>query len=208
MEHYMTSEKIKAYLKELSNEERAEATIEKYRRALLSFAAFLCGAAVTPETIKNWKDDLREKNYAPSTINTYLAALNGFFHFCGWTDCRARFLKIQRRLFRDSKQELTRTEYERLVAAAEAVGDRALALLMETICSTGIRVSEVQYITVEAAKNGKTEIALKGKIRTILLPSKFCRKLLKFTTQKKPPPARSFAPKAASPCRDIKFGRK
>ena len=208
MEHYMTSEKIEAYLKELSNEERAAATIEKYRRALLSFAAFLSGAAVTQEMIRLWKDDLREKNYAPSTINTYLAALNGFFHFCGWTDCRARFLKIQRRLFRDSKQELTRTEYERLVAAAEAAGDRGLALLMETICSTGIRVSEVQYITVEAAKNGKTEIALKGKIRTILLPSKFCRKLLKFATQKKPPPARSFAPKAASPCRDLKFGRK
>ena len=181
----MTSEKIEAYLKELSDEERAEATIEKYRRALLSFAAFLCGAAVTPETIKNWKDDLREKNYAPSTINTYLAALNGFFHFCGWTDCCARFLKIQRRLFRDSKQELTRTEYERLVAAAEAVGDHGLALLMETICSTGIRVSEVQYITVEAAKDGKTEIALKGKIRTILLPAKLCRKLLKFAARQK-----------------------
>ena len=208
MEHYMTSEKIDHYLKALENEERAAATIEKYRRALLSFAAFLSGAAVTQEMIRLCKDDLRENNYAPSTINTYLAALNGFFHFCGWTDCRARFLKIQRRLFRDSRQELTRAEYKRLVAAAKAAGDRALALLMETICSTGIRVSEVQYITVEAAKNGKTEIALKGKIRTILLPSKFCRKLLKFATQKKPPPARSFAPKAASPCRDIKFGRK
>ena len=121
----------------------------------------------------------------PSTINTYLAALNGFFRFCGWADCRARFLKIQRRLFRDSKQGLTRAEYECLVAAVEAAGDHGLALLMETICSTGIRVSEVQYITVEAAKNGKTEIALKGKIRTILLPSKLCRKLLKFATQKK-----------------------
>ena len=148
--------------------------------------------------IRLWKDDLRARNYVPSTINTYLAALNGFFRFCGWADCRARFLKIQRRLFRDSRQELTRGEYERLVAAAEATGDR----------STGIRVSEVQYITVEAAKNGKTEIALKGKIRTILLPSKLCRKLLKFAARQKPPPARSFAPKAASPCRDIKFGRK
>lgn len=134
--------------------------------------------------IRLWKDDLRASNYAPSTINACLAALNVFFCFCGWTDCRARFLKIQRRLFRDSRQELTRREYERLVAAAEATGDRALALLMESICSTGIRVSEVQYITVEAAKNGKTEIALKGKIRTILLPSKLCRKLLKFATQK------------------------
>ena len=174
----------------------------------MSFAAFLCGTKVTSETIRPWKDDLREKNYAPSTINACLAALNGFFCFCGWTDCRARFLKIQRRLFRDSRQELTRGEYERLVAAAEATGDRGLALLMETICSTGIRVSEVQYITVEAAKNGKTEIALKGKIRTILLPSKLCRKLLKFAARQKPSPARSFAPKAASPCRDIKFGRK
>lgn len=181
----MTDERIAEYLKALENEERAAATVEKYRRALLSFAAFLSGAAVTPEMIRLWKDDLRARNYVPSTINACLAALNGFFHFCGWADCRARFLKIQRRLFRDSKQELTRAEYECLVAAAEAAGDHGLALLMETICSTGIRVSEVQYITVEAAKNGKTEIALKGKIRTILLPSKLCRKLLKFATQKK-----------------------
>ena len=162
----MTDERIAEYLKALENEERATATIEKYRRALLSFAAFLSGAAVTQEMIRLWKDDLRENNYAPSTINTYLAALNGFFRFCGWADCCARFLKIQRRLFRDSRQELTRAEYKRLVAAAEAAGDHGLALLVETICSTGIRVSEVQYITVEAAKNGKTEIALKGKIRT------------------------------------------
>ena len=185
MEYYMTDERITEYLKALENEERAAATIEKYRRALLSFAAFLSGAAVTPEMIHLWKDDLRASNYAPSTINACLAAVNGFFCFCGWTDCRARFLKIQRRLFRDSRQELTRGEYERLVAAAEAAGDRGLALLMETICSTGIRVSEVQYITVEAAKNGKTEIALKGKIRTILLPSKLCRKLLKYAARQK-----------------------
>lgn len=185
MEHYMTNEKIDHYLKALENEERAAATIEKYRRALLNFAAFLSGAAVTPETIRLWKDELHERNYAPSTINTFLAALNGFFHFCGWSDCRARFLKIQHRLFRDSRQELTRAEYERLVATAEAAGDRGLALLMEAICSTGIRVSEVQYITVEAAKNGKAEIALKGKIRTILLPSKLCRKLLKFAARQK-----------------------
>ena len=140
----MTDKMVEAYLKALENEERAAATIEKYRRALLSFAAFLSGAAVTREMIRLWKDDLRARNYVPSTINTYLTALNGFFHFCGWSDCRARFLKIQHRLFRDSRQELTRAEYERLVAAAETAGDRGLALLMETICSTSIRVSEVQ----------------------------------------------------------------
>ena len=108
MEYYMTDERIAEYLKALESEERAAATIEKYRRALLSFAAFLSGAAVTREMIRLWKDDLRARNYVPSTINTYLAALNGFFRFCGWADCCARFLKIQRRLFRDSRQELTR----------------------------------------------------------------------------------------------------
>ena len=128
----MTDKMVEAYLKALESEERAAATIEKYRRALLSFAAFLSGEAVTPEMIRLWKDDLRAKNYAPSTINTYLAALNGFFRFCGWADCCARFLKIQRRLFCDSRQELTRGEYERLVAAAEATGDRSLALLIHS----------------------------------------------------------------------------
>ena len=204
----MTDERITEYLKALENEERAAATIEKYRRALLNFAAFLSGAAVTQEMIRLWKDDLRARNYVPSTINACLAALNGFFRFCGWADCRARFLKIQRRLFRDSRQELTRGEYERLVAAAEAAGDRSLALLMETICSTGIRVSEVQYITVEAAKNGKTEIALKGKsVPFCCLPS-FAASCSSSPRGKKPPPARSFAPKAAKQCQDIKFGRR
>lgn len=93
MEHYMTDKMVEAYLKALESEERAAATVEKYRRALLSFAAFLSGTAVTPEMIRLWKDNLRASNYVPSTINTYLAVLNGFFRFCGWTDCRARFLK-------------------------------------------------------------------------------------------------------------------
>ncbi len=185
MEHYMTDAGIDAYLHHLQNEERAAATVEKYRRALLAFAAFLGGREVTPEGIHRWKEHLRERQYAPSSINTFLAALNGFFHFQGWADCRARFLKIQRRLFRDSRQELTRAEYEQLVAAAEESGEHGLALLMETICATGIRVGEVRYITVEAAREGKTEIALKGKIRTILLPSKLCRKLLAFAAQQK-----------------------
>lgn len=199
MARFMADERIAEYLKELENEERAGATVEKYRRALRSFGAFLNGAEVTPEMVHHWKEYLREQQYAPSTINAFLAALNGFFRFCGWTDCRARFLKIQRRLFRDSRQELTRGEYERLVAVAEAAGDLGLALLMETICSTGIRVSEVQYITVAAAKCGKTEIALKGKIRTILLPSKLCRKLLKFAAQQKTASGAIFRAKSGKP---------
>jgi len=114
-----------------------------------------------------------------------LAALNGLFHFLGWDECRAKFLKVQRRLFRDAGRELTRQEYERLLAAARARGQERLALLMEAICATGIRVSEVRYITVEAAQRGRTEISLKGKIRTILLPGKLCRKLLKYARKHK-----------------------
>ena len=110
----MTDKMVEAYLKALESEERAAASIEKYRRALLSFAAFLSGAAVTPEMIRLWKDDLRASNYAPSTINACLAALNVFFCFCGWTDCRARFLKIQRRLFRETGQELDRADHRSL----------------------------------------------------------------------------------------------
>ena len=150
---------------------------------LASYTAHLRREERSPGTIEmaaEWRDHLLSKDYAPVTINSMLAALNGLFHFLGWDECRAKFLKVQRRLFRDAGRELTRQEYERLLAAARARGQERLALLMEAICATGIRVSEVRYITVEAAQRGRTEISLKGKIRTILLPGKLCRKLLKY----------------------------
>mgnify|MGYP002920337276 CR=1 FL=1 len=109
-----------------------------------------------------------------------LAALNGLFRFLGWEECRVKFLKVQRRLFRDAGRELVRNEYDRLLEAARAQGQERLALLMETICATGIRVSEVRYITVEAVREGRAEVSLKGKIRTILIPSKLARKLAKY----------------------------
>lgn len=114
-----------------------------------------------------------------------LVSLNRFFGFLGWNDCQVKTLRIQRRLFREDCKELTREEYQRLIAAAQSTGRERLMLLMETICSTGIRVSEVKYITVEALKLGKAEISLKGKIRTILLPNKLCRKLLKYAKKQR-----------------------
>ncbi|MFR3290275.1 MAG: tyrosine-type recombinase/integrase [Lachnospiraceae bacterium] len=108
------------------------------------------------------------------------SALNGLFRFLGWDECRLKFLKIQRRLFRDGRRELTKNEYERLVSTASALGKERLALLMEAVCATGIRISELNRLTVEAAKRGRAEISLKGKIREILLPGKLCRKLLKY----------------------------
>ena len=114
-----------------------------------------------------------------------LVSLNRFFGFLGWSDCQVKTLRIQRRVFREDCKELTREEYQRLIAAAQSTGRERLMLLMETICSTGIRVSEVKYITVEALKLGKAEISLKGKIRTILLPNKLCRKLLKYAKKQR-----------------------
>ncbi len=114
-----------------------------------------------------------------------LVSLNRFLGFLGWGDCAVKTLRVQRRLFREDSKELTRAEYERLVAAAQASGRERLVLLLEIICSTGIRVSEVKYITVEALRQGKAEISLKGKIRTILLPGKLCRKLLKYAKKQK-----------------------
>ena len=133
-----------------------------------------------------WKRYLqREENYSPSTVNASLAALNSLFNFLGWTACRTHYLKIQRRLFRETGRELDRADYEKLIAAALGLGRERSALVMETICAAGIRVSEVRYITVEAARSGQADIALKGKVRTILLPGKLCRKLLKYAKQQK-----------------------
>lgn len=121
----------------------------------------------------------------PATVNIKLTALDRFLVCNGWQDCRVKHLKLQRRLFRESSRELTRAEYERLVEKADVLGKKRLVLLMETICATGIRVSELQYITREAVQRGKAEITLKGKIRTILIPGKLCRKLEKYAREQK-----------------------
>lgn len=176
---------IAAFSELLMKAERSTGTIEKYRRDVQSFAAWLNGREVTREDAAGWKHYLQEQGYNPATINSMLVALNRFFDFMGWHICRVNTLKLQRRLFRSADRELTKEEYIHLIETAREKGKERLALLMETICATGIRVSEVQYITVEAARQGRTEISLKGKIRTILLPGKLCRKLLKYAKKQK-----------------------
>ena len=183
--HALTKEQTAAYGRYLAAEERSPGTVGKYLRDVRTFAAWLGGRPVSKELAAAWKEHLLSQGYAPVTINSMLAAINGLFHFLGWDECRVKFLKVQRRLFRDAGRELTRPEYEQLLAAARERGRERLALLMETICATGIRVSEVKYITVEAAQRGRAEISLKGKIRTILLPGKLCRKLLKYARKQK-----------------------
>lgn len=176
---------LAAYAAHLREEECSRGTIEKYLRDVRTFAQWLGARELTKETAVEWKEQLSAKGYAPVTINSMLSALNGFFTFIGRGDCHVKFLKIQRRMFRAESKALTREEYMRLVSAAESRGDARIALLLETICATGVRVSEVRYITVEAARQGVAEISLKGKIRTIIIPGKLRKKLLKYAGKRK-----------------------
>lgn len=194
-ERRLTWEQITNYGWYLRGMERSRGTVEKCLRDVQAFMLWSDGKGMPRELAADWKERLRVQGYAPSTVNSMLAALNGLFRFMGWEDCRVKFLKIQRRLFRDPSRELSRAEYEHLLKTARERGQERLALLMEAICATGIRVSEVKYLTVEAARQGRTNVSLKGKIRTILLPNKLCRKLLQYAKNKKPFPARYFSPK-------------
>ncbi len=181
----ITSREIREFALRLRSEERSCGTIEKYLRDVEGFALWLDGKELCRESTAGWKEHLINHGYAAATINSMLSAVNRFFSFLGREDCKVRFLRIQRRIFRERDRELTKEEYQRLLAAARERGQERLGLLMETICSTGIRVSETQYITVEAAQHGRAEISLKGKIRTILLTGKLCRKLLKYARKQK-----------------------
>ena len=180
-----TVEQIREFSRYLREEERETATIDKYSRDVKDFFIWLKDREISRERIAEWKQHLRRVGRKPVTINGKLSALNKFLSFLGRNDCRTKYLKIQRRLFRSTEKQLSKQEYIRLMETAHSLGRERLALLMETICATGIRVSEVKYITAEAIRAGRTEIALKGKIRTILLPGKLCRKLKKYAGKRK-----------------------
>ena len=178
MTQTVTPERIESYCRALAAEERATGTIAKYRRDLSALAVFLDRRALTPERTAAWKVHLLGRGCAPQTVNGKLAALNGFCRFWGWP-LRAPFLKVQRQLFRDSRRELRRQDYQRLCAAADGLAAR----LLEALSATGVRVSEVKFLTVEALRQGRAEIHLKGKIRTVLLPKKLCQKLSQFAKE-------------------------
>lgn len=169
----------------LRHDEREESTIEAYLRSLTRFAEWADGRAVTKELAMEWKAALAESGYRPISVNAMLAAVNKFFTCMGREDCKVKYLKLQRQMFRKSEKDLSKEEYQRLVQAAHEKGDLRMELILETICATGIRVGELKYITVEAVRAGVAEIALKGKIRTILLPHRLCRKLQKYAKQQK-----------------------
>ena len=176
----ITNRKLAEFGQYLREEEYGKATMEKYLREVGYFCRWLENRKVDKKITVEFKNDLQEKGYAPSTINGKLSALNAFFRFAGWEECRVKFLRIQRQIFREQKKELNREEYRRLLKAAKDRKNERLALLMETICGTGIRISEMSYITVEALRRGRAEVVLKGKVRIIFLSEKLCRRLSEY----------------------------
>ena len=176
--YVMTKQLLEGYRQFLKEEERANGTITKYTRDVERFAAWLDGSTVSKEKNAEWKEYLIECGYCPSTINSMLASVHGFFRFAGWENWRTRFLRIQKRIFREQTRELEKSDYKKLIITARARKKERLALIIETIGSTGIRVSELKYLTVEALCQGQAVVSMKGKIRVILFPGKLIQKLL------------------------------
>lgn len=177
-------DQMKDYLNYLRVEERSAATIGQYRRDVLCFFRFIKGRELTKEAALYYKEELEQK-YRPVSVNAKLSALNSYFSFIGRTELKLKLLKIQKKVFCPAEKELSRAEYQRLVKAAQDRKNKKLSLLLQTICSTGIRVSEVRYITVEAVSRGEAVIRLKGKNRTILLPKKLQKVLKDFAYREK-----------------------
>lgn len=178
----VTIQLIEKYLNHLMEEEKSVATLKKYRHDLNELHNYLQGMLLTKSILIGWKKYLIEK-YAPSTVNSMLIAVNGYLRFFSWHDLSMKLLKIQKPLFSDENKELTREEYARLVMTASKRSNARLSLILQTICATGIRVSELKFITIEAVQTGRTEISNKGKRRVIFLPQQL-RKLLRKYAQK------------------------
>lgn len=174
-EKFLNSALIDSYREQLVRDEKSTATIEKYLRDVRAFFAFIGKRALTKEEVITYKQFLIEKQYSVKSINSMLVSVNSLLAFLGWSDCRVKSIRQQRQIYCTEEKELTKSEYLRLLEAAKKKPQ--LRLVMETICGTGIRVSELRYFTVEAVRRGEIVVNCKAKTRTILLPGKL-RKLL------------------------------
>ncbi len=174
---------INRFEKYLVREEKSAATIEKYMRDVRAFSAYADKKIITKELVSNYKNYLLDNGYAPRSVNSMLASIHSFLEFAGKSECKVKFLKIQRNIYCEKERNLSKSEYRRLLKSAE--GNEKLSLVMQTICATGIRVSELKYFTVERVRLGKVVVNLKAKIRTILVPHKLRKMLLDYAKKEK-----------------------
>ena len=180
----LTRKLIERYATHLREQERARNTVQKYIHDLTALWKWLDGRPLEKAVLIEWKEYLIAA-YAAASVNSMLAAVNGFLKFMGWQQMMVKPLKIQKRMFCDEDRELTKEEYGRLVEAAGQEGNERLALVLQAICATGIRVSELKFITVEAVRLGRAEINNKGKLRTVFLPGRLCEQLKRYLRKDK-----------------------
>ncbi len=181
---FLTKTEITRFGKHLRMEEKSEATIEKYLRDTTAFMMFLNNAEISKERAISYKQHLITAGYAMRSVNSIIASLNSLFVFMNREDCKIKSVKLQRQIYCPEEKELTKTEYTRLVNTARGQGNMRLCLILQTICSTGIRVSELPFITVEATKRGEAVVSLKGKTRHIFIIKELQKKLLRYCREK------------------------
>jgi len=175
----ITSISIQKFRKHLLEEEKSSSTLEKYVRDITAFMNWCSNAEIDKTLVLKYKQGLIEK-YAPASVNSILSSLNSFFAYNEWHGLEVKMLKIQKQIFAERSKELTKAEYEKLLLAAKQKKNERLYFLMQTICSSGIRVSELSAITVEAARKRKANINCKGKMRVVILPKDLCKMLLEY----------------------------
>ena len=180
--HYLTNKEIEKFRNYLREEEKSENTMEKYIRDVTAFSA-LCDGTITKDTVIAYKQNLIDSGYAVRSINSMLASINSLFSFLGWYELRVKSLKVQQQVFCPEEKEMTKAEYERLCRTAERKQNERLCLILQTICGTGIRVSELQFITVEAVRKGEATVSLKGKTRSIFIVRDLQKKLLRYISE-------------------------
>ena len=183
MKRILGSEKAREFEFHLRNEERSEATIEKYMRDVRAFTSFVCGREVAKQIVLDYKKKLGD-TYAVASANSMIAAMNCFLRFCGWHDLCVKQFKTQRQAYCSEEKELSRAEYIRLLEAANAKHNERLNLIIQTICGTGIRVSELRYITVEALHKGEATVNCKGKNRRVFIVPELKKKLLRYAKER------------------------
>ena len=179
---FITAKAIAEFKEHLILEERSAATVEKYIRDVKAFSAYTQNAAITKETVIAYKKHLQE-NYAVRSVNSMLASINSLFAFLGWHDLKVKSLKLQQQVFCPEEKELTKAEYARLCRTAERKHNERLNLILQTICGTGIRVSELQYITIEAVKQGEAIVNCKAKTRSVFIVKELKQKLLRYAAE-------------------------
>ncbi len=175
----ITETEIKDFELQLKEDEKAKATIQKYAATLRLLAEWLKGSELTKQKLLEYREYLLERS-KPQTVNGALSAINAYLDLKGIEGVKVKFLKVQHRAFLEENRELSEAEYKRLLNTAKRKGNDRLYFLMMTLCGTGVRVSELSYITVEAVQKGRAQIYMKGKCRTVLLPKNLCKKLLRY----------------------------